>query len=63
MTSRWRDACDEILRRLDLLADAKKLGLRLVAAKATAGGWQPCQAVDRDDRHELQSSNERRAAR
>ncbi len=41
----------EILSRLDLWAEAERLGLRFAAAEPESGGWLRCHAINRDDRN------------
>ncbi|MGE0536746.1 MAG: hypothetical protein AB7O68_17375 [Pirellulales bacterium] len=49
MTTSWRETRAEILRRLDPLDEAKKLGIEFTASKPSADGWLACRSPDRED--------------
>jgi hypothetical protein len=46
-----RQACETILSRLDVHAEAEALGVEFAAASPSPSGWLPCRAVGRVDRN------------
>jgi hypothetical protein len=46
-----RQACETILSRLDVRAEAEALGVEFAAASPSPSGWLPCRAVGRVDRN------------
>jgi hypothetical protein len=51
LTVDLRQACETILSRLDVRAEAEALGVAFAAASPSPSGWLPCRAVGRVDRN------------